>query len=76
MKKYNKLLIPIYRASKCFKTYLEAQCEEMKKYKWIRSEEACMDVGEDAMLEWVKLYASDFRKKWLSNTSSTIKEIA
>lgn len=44
--------------------FLNAEIEEIKKYKWIKSEESHKDAGMETELEWIKLYAPLFRKNW------------
>ena len=48
------------------------QIEEMKKHKWIESQKAGRDLGEEAVRDWVNRFAQAFRdahwpkaaKKW------------
>lgn len=40
------------------------QVEEMKKYKWIVSEQAARDMGEEALKEWIAKFAKEFREAW------------
>lgn len=40
------------------------QVEEMKKHKWIVSEQAHRDMGEAAFVEWIAKFAKDFRESW------------
>lgn len=40
------------------------QVEEMKKHKWIVSEQAHRDMGEAAFFEWIAKFAKDFRTAW------------
>ena len=44
--------------------YAQAQCEEMKKYRWIESEKAGFDIGECAYVEWIRKYAKSYREYW------------
>lgn len=48
------------------RTYAEAQCEEMRKHRWIESEKAGRDLGESVYLDWVKKHAKNFRDWWNS----------
>ena len=41
---------------------LQAQIQEMETYRWIRSEESRVDLGETAYYGWVESYAASFRK--------------
>lgn len=46
--------------------YLEAQLNEIEKFKWIESERANCDIGFDrAAFEWIRLYGDAFRREWL-----------
>ncbi|NQZ56715.1 MAG: hypothetical protein HRT88_04495 [Lentisphaeraceae bacterium] len=36
---------------------------EMARYKWLESEKAGHDLGEEAMLEWVELYIDEFLRR-------------
>jgi hypothetical protein len=45
--------------------YLNAQVQEIQKYKWIESERLNHDIGFDrAALEWINLYSDSFRSHW------------
>lgn len=59
-----------------YKKYLIDQKKEMEKYKWITSEKAKKNLGEQAIIEWVKKYAKKFRKKWvLKDIKLSLKEL-
>ena len=47
-----------------FREFLTAEIEEIKRFRWIESEKAEHDVGKDAELEWVSLFAVSFREWW------------
>lgn len=47
-----------------FSEFTNAQLDEMRKHKWIESERAGRDLGQESCLEWIRLYAADFRKWW------------
>jgi len=40
------------------------QVEEMKKHKWIESEKAARDMGEEALFDWINKWAKEFREQW------------
>ena len=40
------------------------EIDEILKHKYIESEKAGRDLGEDAVKEWVKKYAEEFREYW------------
>ena len=40
------------------------QIEETQKYKWILSEKAGRDLGEEAVADWVDKHAAAFREYW------------
>ena len=44
--------------------YMKAQADEIRKHKWIESEKAGLDLGEQACLEWVRKYARNFRESF------------
>ena len=51
--------------------YLEAQLDEIQKFKWIESERANEDIGFDrAAFEWIRLHGDSFRREWLGKLSS------
>lgn len=46
------------------KKFLDAQREEIERYKWIESEKAGRDLGEAAARDWVAKYAKVFREEY------------
>lgn len=46
------------------KKFLEAQCAEIQKHKWIESERVGHDLGCNAIQEWIKKYAKLFRDEY------------
>lgn len=50
-----------------FKEFLTDQKHEIEKYKWIESQKAGYDLGNDAVATWIRLYAADFRLKWFKS---------
>jgi hypothetical protein len=44
--------------------FMKDQIEEIKKYKWLRSEEVGFDLGTSATQEWICKYAKTFRETW------------
>ncbi len=47
------------------KMFNYAQMEEIRKYKWIESEKACRDIGDNqAALEWIEKFGDIFRRYW------------
>ncbi len=40
------------------------QAEEAKKYKWIESQKAGRDLGEQAVIDWVQKYAAKYRQEY------------
>ena len=50
------------------KAYLDAQVQEIQKYKWIESERHRSDIGfERAAFEWISFYGDHFRQFWFRN---------
>lgn len=43
---------------------LRMQIDEIQKHKWIESEKAMRDLGNQAVFDWVQKYAADFRVYW------------
>ncbi|WP_040414124.1 hypothetical protein, partial [Desulfococcus multivorans] len=43
---------------------LHLQVDEILKHKWIESEKAMRDLGNEAVFDWVRKYAADFRTYW------------
>lgn len=41
---------------------MEAQSEEIRKHKWIRSKEAGRDLGKEAEDDWISKYAKLYRE--------------
>jgi hypothetical protein len=44
------------------RTYNELQAKEILRHKWIESEKAGRDLGEEAVYDWIQRYAADFRQ--------------
>lgn len=42
--------------------FIRLQLEEINRHKWIESQKAGRDLGEDAVYDWVRKYAKDFRR--------------
>lgn len=40
------------------------QINEILKHKWIESEKAMKDLGNQAVFDWVTKYAAEFRTYW------------
>jgi hypothetical protein len=52
-----------------FDAYLRAQIQEIEKYKWCLGVQLKRDPlldrsYDDICLEWIRLYAAEFRKHW------------
>jgi hypothetical protein len=56
------------------KTYLLHQKEEIEKYKWIESQKAGRDLGEQAVHDWIAKFASKYREEYEFIFSELIKE--
>lgn len=46
------------------KKFMNSQIDEIQKHKWIESEKANQDLGEEAIKDWIIKYAKQFRKEW------------
>ncbi|MGQ9485924.1 MAG: hypothetical protein ACUVSA_13390 [Desulfosoma sp.] len=44
-----------------FQDYIRLQLQEILKHKWIESEKAGRDLGQEAVLDWIERYAEAFR---------------
>lgn len=44
--------------------YLHDQVHEIELQKWLESEKAGHDLGEDFVKEWVKTNSKAYREKW------------
>lgn len=42
--------------------YMRDQCQEIARHKWIESERAGRDLGDQAVRDWIARYAPTFRK--------------
>lgn len=40
--------------------YLQMQSQEIERHKWIESEKAGKDLGEQAVIDWIARYAALF----------------
>jgi hypothetical protein len=58
------------------KSFCMYQVEEAKKYKWIQSQRAGRDLGEDAIREWVNKFAAQFRKDYNHQYSTMVDIVA
>jgi hypothetical protein len=48
---------------------LRKELEEILKHKWIESEKAGYDLGDQAVWDWVEKYAHEFREYWQKKNS-------
>lgn len=46
------------------KRYCMNQIEEIKRFKWIESQKAGRDLGEEAVREWINENASKYREEY------------
>lgn len=44
--------------------YMAQQCLEIERHKWIESEKAGRDLGNEAIKDWIKRFAKDFRNNY------------
>jgi hypothetical protein len=49
---------------------LRKELEEILKHKWIESEKAGYDLGDQAVWDWVQKYAHEFREYWQKKNNS------
>lgn len=55
--------------------FLKDEKKEIEKYKWIQSEKAHYDLGEESCHEWVHRYAAKYREEWEKEHGKIIQEI-
>ena len=48
-----------------FQQFMLDQCDEMKRHKWIESEKAGRDLGNQAIREWICKYAKEYRRNYI-----------
>jgi midasin (ATPase involved in ribosome maturation) len=51
------------------KKFMSDQIKEVEIHKWIESEKANRDLGEEAIKDWIIKHAAEFRKKWEEENS-------
>jgi hypothetical protein len=56
-----------------FNEFMEAQRREIARHRWIASEKAGRDLGQEAALDWVKNHAEEFRVWWEDEKKNTKK---
>lgn len=49
------------------KEFMNGQIKEIEKHKWIESEKRGYDLGDEAVKDYIKNYASAYRKEWDKN---------
>ncbi|MEI6058186.1 MAG: hypothetical protein WCP89_00255 [archaeon] len=60
----SKKEIVYHDGKEAMRIYMEFQCREMEKYRWIESEKANRDLGDAACLDWDEKYADTFSAFW------------
>lgn len=50
--------------TQCIDAFLIDEIREMEVHKWIESEKAKRDLGEEALQDWVIKYAAKYRQEW------------
>jgi hypothetical protein len=56
-----------------FKEYIALEREEMLRHKWIESEKAGRDLGQQACIEWAERHAANFRRHLTNALGITIQ---
>ena len=46
------------------KKFLSDQIHEIEIHKWIESEKAHRDLGDEAVKDWINHYAKQYREEW------------
>jgi hypothetical protein len=52
--------------------FITLQIQEIDRHKWIESQKAGRDLGEEAVYDWVRKYAADFRRYVLEGRKELI----
>jgi hypothetical protein len=52
--------------------FIRLQLEEIDRHKWIESQKAGRDLGEEAVFDWVRKYANDFRRYVVEDLDETV----
>jgi hypothetical protein len=61
---------------KNFIDFLTKQKKKIEEHKWLSSEKAGHDLGQEAVMDWVKRYAKKFRKEYtMDNIKDSISEL-
>lgn len=55
--------------------FLHDEIAEIEKHKWIESEKAKHDLGNQCCLEWIKEYAAMYRILWEQRNGKVVEEI-
>jgi hypothetical protein len=55
-----------------FHEYMKEQVSEIKRSKWIESEKAGHDLGNEFAIEWIKEHHSEFRESYLAKCRDSI----
>lgn len=67
-------MIVIFLTQEQYLEFLHDEIEEIKKHKWIESEKAQKDLGDDACFDWIDHFVDDFKKDWIKNHFGIIEE--
>ena len=57
------------------KQYMADQIKEIELYKWLESEKANRDLGEEAVKDWIEKHAAEFRERWEKKNIKVINSI-
>ena len=49
--------------------YNDLQIQEMERYKWIESEKAGRDLGEECLLDWIRRHGASFRHHFTNSNN-------
>ena len=49
-----------------YTAFISAEIEEIKRHKWIESEKAGKDLGDQPVLEWIQSYGQEFRRHFMN----------
>lgn len=57
------------------KKYLENQLHDMLVFKWIESQKAGRDLGEESIRDWIKQYAQKYRDEYNKELNRVILKV-
>jgi hypothetical protein len=53
-----------HQSHEAMQAYLRIQQDEMERHKWIESEKAQCDLGQQALSDWIRHHSKAFARYW------------